>query len=336
MKVGEFVGRFMDQMRQKRSLKAFFETGSILCEQCSHALPTAGISPFSFIECPKCSFKNFVPLRLGDYMLFQPLGAGGNASVYKAYRRDNAEHLYAAKILQPDRAADPETLEMFMFEVKVHEAVNNHPNIVTFYGHGIEEDYHYFIMDFVEGEGLKNILARKGKMDEVAALDTLAQVISAMKHVCKAGYLYRDLSAGNVIIQPNGHAMLIDFGLTLSLEDAAQPGTETYVDGTAEFLPPERIYHRGEDERSVIYSLGMLLYYMLTAEPLIKAKSLVGKAKRHVSDLKLALTPDLLPGCSAEMSELIAVMIETEPDDRFQTLEELEEAVNEIRARQQV
>ncbi len=336
MKVGELVGRFMGQRRQKRSIKEYFETGSLLCEHCGHAVPVAGLTPFSFNVCPKCSFKNFVPMRLGDYMLFQPLGAGGNASVYKAHRRDDPEHLYAAKILQPERAADRETLEGFLLEVKIHEAVNNHPNIVTFYGHGIEEDYHYFIMDFVEGEGLKNLLARKGKMDEVAALDILAQIISAMKHISKAGYLYRDLSAGNVLVQPNGHAMLIDFGLTLTLEEAAKTGTETYVDGTAEFLPPERIYHRGEDERSVVYSLGMLLYFMLTAEPLIKAKSQVGKAKRHVSDLKLALTPDMLPGCSAVMSELIAVMIETEPTDRYQTFEELEEAVNEIRARQEV
>lgn len=336
MKVGEFVGRFMDQRRQKRSIKEYFESGNLLCEQCGHTMPLAGLSPFSFTECPKCSFKNFVPMRMGDYMLFQPVGAGGNASVYKAWRKDDTEHLFAVKILQPDRAKDRETLDNFLLEVRIHEDVNNHPNIATFYGHGIEEDYHYFVMDFIEGEGLKHILSHKGKLNEVKALDILAQVISAMKHIYKAGYLYRDLSAGNVIIQPSGHAVLIDFGLTLPREEASRKGTETYVDGTAEFIPPERIYRKGEDAPSVIYSLGMLLYYMLTAEPLIKATTLVGKAKRHVSNLRLAITPDMLPGCSEDIAGLLGIMIEPDPEDRFQSFEDLEAAVNGIRAKQNV
>ena len=259
-----------------------------------------------------------------------PLGAGGMASVYKSYHRNRPGELFAVKILKPEHKENQDSIDAFFTEAEIHQQIPDHPNIVHYMESGLLDEEYYYAMEFVSGDRLTTRIKSSGRMHEEILLHCLLDLVSALKHIYDHGYLYRDINAANVILRDDGNAVLLDFGLTLTIEEALQESDDMHVEGTPEFVPPERLYQTGEDVRSVIYSLGMLAFYMLTAEFLIKAKTVHRTAARHLSDLRLASTPGIPKDCVPETVEMIQKMINPEAEDRFQSLEELDDAVRRL------
>lgn len=325
--VKRIFGRLKNLLRQNSLAEVFFERDGLLCEQCGHVNALADLEPLSFSPCEKCGFHSFVPRMVSDYLIFEPAGAGGIASVYRAYTREHPERLFAVKILKQEHAGNREIVEAFLEECRIHSQVAGHPNVVQYVDGGFVDDVYFYAMDFVEGERLYRLVEQQGKLAEEEALAVLAQIVAGLKHIHGCGFLYRDLNADNVIVKPDGTAVIIDFGLALPLDEAAQASTRDHIWGTGEFLPPERIYREGEDAVSVIYSLGMLAYFLVTAEMMTKSSSVEGQVKRHISSTRLALTPDRFPGCSDATMELIVSMIQPDRAARYQSFEEVEEAI---------
>jgi serine/threonine protein kinase len=289
-------------------------------------MPLAGFEPLSISPCPRCGFRNFIPRRLGAFVLFEPVGAGTNASAYKAWREDQGNGLFVVKLLHHDTPVDERDADALLKEGEIHARIAHHAHLPDYGGHGYEDGEHYYAAEYIAGERLKHRLAHRGRLPQKEALAIGCDLLSALQHIFECGYLYRDVNVGNVILRPDGRAVLVDFGLTESVEAAARKKREAYAEGAAGFIPPERILMTGENLSSIVYSLGMLLYLLLTGEDFVKASSLVDAAMRHVKP-RLAVTASQMPGCSESVAALIARLTKQDPAQRFQTFEEARQAM---------
>lgn len=324
------VSRTANREREKR-LRSILDESIFLCEKCEHRIALSEVDPLEFADCPKCGFKNYIPLRIDDFLLIEPLGAGGFSSVYKAIRVSNIAQVCAIKLLKPEAAAEDNLRDAFLFEAHVHHDVGNHPNIVPFLGSGEGSGCYYHAMGFVQGDSLRSRVENLGRIPEPIALRWCSHTLAALRHVRDAGYLYRDVSPGNLIINHDADVILVDFGLALPLSEADRARSETFVEGTPEYIPPERIERLGEDERSIIYSLGHLLFFMLKGEPLIRASSHTGAALQHVAALRVAFSDMMLPtDTTPETVQLVGSMIKVEPGDRPQHFEDVAATLDEL------
>ena len=148
-------------------------------------------------------------------------------------------------------------------------------------------------------------------------LETIAialHVLSAEQHIYKCGYLFRDLKPENIIINEKGYAILIDFGLCMTREHALNPDEE-YVSGSPYYIPPERLTGAGEDARSEIYSLGMIMYQALTGKTFFDAAEIDSLAKRHLSKIRLSVESKL-DGINPALAKILAKMIAQHSEDR--------------------
>jgi len=315
-----------------RRIRAACDNGLHLCESCGASTKLAQLEPLTIFSCPSCGFKGLVPYFLNDYLLYQPLGAGGVSSVYKAVHCNQPRTALAVKLLRNDRAVDENVLRDFLFEAEVHHQVSPHPSIVQFIEQGESNGEYFHVMEFIPGESVKRRVEDSGRITAKMALKWTQEFIGALKHIRQKGYLYRDISPGNLLIRSDNTICLIDFGLALSLEDADSAGQQQPVIGTPEYMPPERVQQLGEDERSTIYSVGMLLIFMIKGEPLIKAGTHERAALQHVSAVRVAFNPSMLPSdCPDKVFQLITRMIKYDPVDRIQTLDDVQAEIGALR-----
>ncbi|MBI3986555.1 MAG: serine/threonine protein kinase, partial [Lentisphaerae bacterium] len=239
--------------------------------------------------------------------------------------------LFAVKIPKQEHRANKEVIRLFLAEGEIHRQITDHPHIVKYIASGCEDDEYFYAMEFIRGVRLKRWIEDKGRFPEKTGWQIGLELLSALSHIYACGFLYRDLNAGNVMLKSDGHSVLFDFGLAMKIEEAARPvAVEAHIWGSGEFLPPERVYRKGEKASSAIYSLGLLMYFLLSGENFMKSDSARGLAKRHVSAVRMTLNPSLLQGCSENTLNVINMMIEPNPEDRFQTFEELESTVKEL------
>ena len=336
MKLSRFVNVFRKSLDITRRARAAFDEGLHRCESCGHASPLATLPPLTIVPCPSCGFKGLVPYRLNDYLLFEPLGAGGVSSVYKALHRDSySQHrLFAAKLLRSDKSVDEAILDEFLREGEIHHAVSPHPGIAQFIELGHSDGEYFHIMEFIPGESVKTRVESSGRILEPLALKWLLETTQALHHIRDKGFLYRDISPGNLLIRGDQSVCLIDFGLALPIAEADAAEQRSIVVGTPEYLPPERVQQLGEDERSSIYGLGMLLFFMLKGEPLIKGGTHAKAALQHVSSIRVAFNERMLPpDTTPEAVALLGHMIKYDPVDRPATFEEVEATLTRLLAR---
>lgn len=325
----EWIWTLVRLFRPGKERDSLFLHNRHLCGRCHTAMPLEGLPPLSVLPCPRCRFQNFIPRRVGPFVLFEPVGAGATASAYKAWREDQGNRLFVVKLLRRDMPADDEQRRAFLSEGAIHSRIPHHPNLPDYGGHGDEGGEHYYAAEYIAGERLKHRLARQGKLPQKEALAIGCDLLSAFQHIRDCGYLYRDVNVGNIILRPDGRAALVDFGLTEPVETAARRKQEAFADGAAAFMPPERILQTGENEASIVYSLGMLLYLLLTGEDCVKASTVVDAAMRHVRT-RLAVNASQMPGCSESVAALIARMTRQNPAERFQTFAEARQAMADV------
>ena len=309
---------------------AFFDAGGVLCAQCDTVTEAEGLSPLTCVACPACGGTLFVPLRIKDFLLVEPAGAGGIASVYKAFLRHSPGELFAVKVLKEEHRSDQETVDAFLTEARIHGRVPDHPNLVGYVDSGCEADRYFYVMEYVTGEPLLSRVEKGGRIPEPEALQILERVMDVMEHIARQGFLYRDVNARNVVMSAEGEHVVLDFGLTLPLEVTRRPqGRVKHVVGTPEFLPPERLYGTGEDERSTVYSLGLLLYLMLTGTMMMKAKSVKSMAHKHVARLRVAHA-SMPEDVSEAAMDLLEHMVAQEAKDRYASFHEAHEAIRAV------
>ena len=272
---------------------------------------------------------------LGDrYQLTRRIGVGGMAQVYVAQDRLLGRDV-AVKILHEDSAGDATYVERFRREAKA-VAQLNHPNVVAVYdwGHTASAasagraDY-FMVMEYVPGPNLKEVVRARGPLPEDEALSIAAQIASALEVAHEHGLVHRDVKPHNVLIAPNGRAKVADFGIA---HDAGltELTRTNIVPGTAHYLSPEQAQRAVLDGRSDIYSLGVVLYEMLTGHVPFEGRSLVDVALQHVHD-KPAPPRKVRPELSRATEAIVLKALEKDPKKRFQTAEAMRQALERAR-----
>ncbi len=261
--------------------------------------------------------------RLAHFELIEPIGIGGMAAVLRA-RDTQLDRQVALKILPPEMAADPENVRRFHQEAR-SAARLDHENIARVFFCGEDQRLHFIAFEFVEGENLRTILERRGRLPVAEALNYMLQVAAGLAHAASRGVVHRDIKPSNIIITPNGRAKLVDMGLARSLEPQHDMGlTQSGVTlGTFDYISPEQALEpRDADVRSDIYSLGCTFYHMLTGQPPVP-EGTAAKKLHHHQHVKPADPRQLVPHLPDEVAVILDRMMAKQPKDRYQTPEQL-------------
>ncbi len=234
----------------------------------------------------------------------------------------------AVKVLFSSFATDPSFVERFRREAQA--AANlSHPNIVNVFDWGEEQGTYFIVMEYVEGRSLAEILKSEGRLHPDRAAEIATDVAAALGFAHRNGLVHRDVKPGNVLVSPDGHVKVADFGIATAM--AAQGSTESddpdltragMVMGTATYFSPEQAQGKAVDPRSDIYSLGVVLYEMLTGQPPFTGDSPVGIAYRHVTERPVApktINPDL----AASINAITLKAIAKKPTNRYPSAEDL-------------
>ena len=251
----------------------------------------------------------------GRYELEDLLGVGGMSNVYRA--RDRVlERAVALKILHEQYSSDPAYVERFRREARAIAKLS-HPNIVTVIDRGEFEGRQFIVFEYVRGETLKQLATREAPLPADRALALVHQVARGLAFAHEHGIVHRDVKPHNVLLDTDGSAKVTDFGIARSLggpdDGLTQTGT---VLGTGAYISPEQAVGRPADERSDQYSLGTLLYELLTGRIPYEGESIVAVATRHVRD-PVPSVRDTRPEISPRVDALIRRAMAKRPEDRF-------------------
>src|SRR5687768_12896724 len=229
----------------------------------------------------------------------------------------------AVKVLSSPFDRDKDFVERFRREA--HAAARlNHPNIVAVYDSGSDDGTHYIVTELVEGETLADLLQREGALPPERVVEIARQVCHALEAAHDKGVIHRDVKPGNVMITPQGRVKVVDFGIARAA--GAESVTRTgLVMGSASYLSPEQARGEPGDERSDIYSLGCVLYQMLTGRPPFVAENPISALYQHVNEPVEQLSS--IRPVPAALERVVLHALEKEPAKRFGSVKEMEDAL---------
>lgn len=271
---------------------------------------------------PQVEDAQNITQQIPGYVLLSKLGAGAMAVVYKA-RQISLDRIVAIKILPKRMSSNKEFVERFYKEGKA-AAKLNHPNIVGAFDVAEANGYHYFVMEYVEGETVYDRLDRGERYDEKEAINLILQVAKALAHAHAAGLIHRDVKPKNIMITKNGTAKLADMGLAREASDqqaAIAEAGKAY--GTPYYISPEQI--RGEldiDVRADIYSLGATFYHMVTGRVPFDAPSPSAVMHKHLKE-ELIPPDHIVPTLSTGVGEVIEVAMAKKRKNRYANIEDM-------------
>src|SRR6201981_2428904 len=271
--------------------------------------------------------------KLGPYEVVAPLGAGGMGEVYQA-RDTRLERSVAIKILPKEMSADPVRKQRFEREAKTISSLN-HPNICTLHDIGYQDGMDYLVMECIEGETLAKRL-EKGALPLEQALKFGAQIADALDKAHRSGVIHRDLKPGNIMLTATG-AKLLDFGLAKPTASAALTSVATLTAaatqsspmtaqgasvGTFQYMSPEQVEGKELDGRSDIFSLGAVLYEMLTGQRAFQGKSQLSVASAILEKEPSPITV-VKPTTPLALDHVIRKCLAKTPEDRWQSASDL-------------
>ncbi|EGC81824.1 Stk1 family PASTA domain-containing Ser/Thr kinase [Anaerococcus prevotii] len=257
------------------------------------------------------------------YEIIQQIGVGGMAKVYKAKDR-LLDRFVAIKVLKEQYAEDDEFLKKFNNEAQ-SAAKLNHINIVNVYDIGQDlfegKKIYYIVMEYVEGETLKDLIDSEGQLSNHDIIDYSVQIAQALKSAHNSGIIHRDIKPQNILIDKYGLAKVTDFGIARVSSNATITYTSSIL-GTVHYISPEQAKGKIVDEKSDLYSLGAVMYEMATGKVPFDADNSVGIAVMHIQD-KAKPAKELNPNLSDHLNYIIMKLLEKEPANRFLNASEL-------------
>jgi eukaryotic-like serine/threonine-protein kinase len=257
-------------------------------------------------------------LIAGRYELQQLVGTGGMSSVFRAHDR-MLERTVALKILHEQFTRDADYVERFRREAR-SVAQLAHPNIVTVIDRGEQDARQYIVFEYIDGANLKEVV-RDGALPIDDVLDLAIQVGRALAFAHNRGLVHRDVKPQNVLLNDEGQAKVTDFGIARSLDVKGLTQTGTVI-GTSDYIAPEQARGEQVDPKTDMYSLGAVLYELLTGEVPYPGDNFVAIAMRHIHD-PVPSVLDRRPDCPLRLDAAVSTSMAKDPDDRFGSMEEL-------------
>lgn len=273
------------------------------------------------------------PVLNGRYELHRRLARGGMADVFLAHDQ-LLDRPVAVKVLFPQFAAEPTFVERFRREAQA--AANlNHPSIVAVYDWGEHDNTYFIVMEYVEGRSLAEIIRAEGTLHPDRAAEIAIDTAAALGFAHRNGVVHRDVKGGNILVSPTGQVKVTDFGIARAFgggDELTQTGS---VMGTATYFSPEQAQGKVVDPRSDLYSLGVVLFEMVTGRPPFIGDSPVAIAYKHVQEAP-PRPSSLNPALPKKLETVIAHLLAKDPDKRYPSAEEVRADLRRFRENQQL
>ncbi len=272
---------------------------------------------------PSESSRNIGRVIQGRYRIVELLGRGGMAEVYKAYQ-ESLDRYVAIKLMHGFLADDEEFLRRFQREAR-SVATLRHPNIVQVHDFDRDEDDYFMVMEYIDGPTLKSVLeelaGKQARFPHARALNIFRDLGGALSYAHKRGMVHRDIKPANIMVDSSDHVVLTDFGIAKMVTGTQLKASGSMV-GTPSYMVPEQGLGKAGDQRSDLYSLGVVLYQLLTGHLPYQADTPLAVILMHVNDPlpdPVTINPDLSPGLQRIIQRSLAKV----PTERYQTVDEM-------------
>jgi serine/threonine protein kinase len=262
----------------------------------------------------------------GRYEIIEELGQGGMGKVFRVYDHKISE-VIALKLIRPEIGVQDKAIERFKNELKFTRKIT-HRNICRMYDLGDVDFIHYITMEYVAGEDLKRFIKRAGVLSPGKAIAIAKQVCDGLAEAHRIGAVHRDLKSPNIMIDQEGNAKIMDFGIARFVDMDRMTGSGVMI-GTPEYMSPEQVDLKEVDARADLYSLGVVLYEMLTGKVPFEGETAISLAMKHKMEKPRDVrewSPQVSPGLAA----VVEKCLEKEPDKRYQSAEELRAALESV------
>jgi serine/threonine protein kinase len=290
----------------------------VVCYACGAPMNIAAHPPYSRVVCPSCQTENRVKKQFGPYVLNRRHAIGGMSSVFVA-TDSTLDREVALKILSEEFSSDEKRISAFEDEARL-TASFSHPNVVRVFTTGKAFGRLYIAMEFVPGGHFEHHIRERGRIPETEALPLAIQVAEGLKGAQAAGLIHRDVKPGNILLDSEGNAKLVDFGLALVTQGGKAKAEEIWA--TPYYVPPEAIEGGVEDFRADIYAFGATFYHALAGKPPCDEESMatdvLREAKKRIVPLKKA-APDLCQETCAVIDRAMAF----DPANRFSSYDQM-------------
>jgi serine/threonine protein kinase len=289
------------------------------CKECATLLPSPkDIEVTETMETPREELTTGSTFA-DRYQIIEELGKGGMGRVYKVLDKEvNAK--VALKLIKPEIASDKKTIERFRNELKVARDIS-HKNVCRMYDLGKEEGAYYITMEYVSGEDLKSFIRRSGIISVGKAISIANQVCEGLLEAHRLGVVHRDLKPQNIMIDKEGNARIMDFGIARSLRAKGITGSGVMI-GTPEYMSPEQVDGKEVDQRADIYSLGVILYEMITGQVPFEGDTPFSIGVKQKSEIPRP-PKEINEQIPEDLSHVILKCMEKDKEKRYQSVGEL-------------
>ncbi len=298
------------------------------CKECATPLPTAKTPRPEVTETLQTPIKELTTgsTFAGRYQIIEELGKGGMGKVYKVFDTRIKEKV-ALKLIKPEVASDRETIERFNNELRLSRKVR-HKNVCGMFDIGEAEGSYFITMEYVHGEDLKSMIRMSTGLTVGTVLSVGKQVCDGLAEAHSLGVVHRDLKPQNIMIDKGGNAKIMDFGIARSIREKGITGPSVLI-GTPEYMSPEQAEPKEVDQRSDIYSLGIILYEMATGRVPFKGDTALSIAMKHKGEIPKN-PKQFNPNIPDDLSGAILKCLEKDKAARYQTAEDVRSELDKI------
>lgn len=265
----------------------------------------------------------------GRYEILEMLGIGGMGAVYKAHDRE-LDRVIALKVVRPDLARNPEILQRFKQELLTARQVT-HKNVIRIFDLADADGIKFITMEYVAGLDLRRLLADHGKLPVAEAIDIVQQVCAGVAAAHAEGVIHRDLKPGNILRDAQGRIVVMDFGLARTITGDGMTKTGAMM-GTVEYMSPEQAKAEKLDARSDLFTIGLILYELLTGKTPYNADSVIASLLKRTQEVAVPAC-QVDPAVPRALSDILGKALERDPNRRYQTVQEFSDRLDEYQGK---